>query len=131
MRITAFVLKFLNLINILSLFTAIPLFFGFSLFKLDEGTLTENICVNQVFITLIVNIVFGVFARCKKLKRPETGWAIIKESSQGIRVIMFFTIVCCIIFAFVFHLNFVPYLLVCFLQAIGIMNCSRLINLTL
>lgn len=131
MKFTAFVLRFLNLINILSLFTAVPLFFGFSFLKLEGGSLTENICLNQVFISLIVNIIFGIFARSKKLKRPETGWAIIKECSQSIKVMVFFTMVCCIILSFVFHLDFVLYLLVCLLQVVGVMNCSRLINLIL
>ncbi len=120
-------LKILNFINLLSLLAFLPARFGYVLLQAESGTLTENICVNQIVFAITISVIIGIIGRVKKVARPETGLAIITESEKIMKILApVFLIICFVAFA-VMKLS-AAYLLVCAMHAMGIFNSSRIIN---
>jgi len=121
-------LKFVNLINLFSLLFFVCAKYNFCFLFIENGTLTNLICVNQIVIALTINIAIGIIARVYKVPRPETGLAIIRESCLFDKFMVPILLMCCIVACILMDLSPFQYLLICILQSFGVLNCSRIIK---
>ncbi len=117
----------LNYINLFSLLSFIPAKFNLFLLTVENGTLTEYICVNQTVITIIISLFIGIIGTIRKIPRPETGLAIITDSDKAIKIAVPFILVVCLAAYIILKLSPL-YLLVCFMHAMSIFNSSRIIK---
>ncbi len=105
----------------------LPAQYGNTIMQVGSGTLTENICVNQIVFATTISVFIGIMGRIKKIARPETGLAIITESEKIMKILVpIFLIICFVAFA-IMKLS-AEYLLVCVMHTMGIFNSSRIIN---
>ena len=127
MKIILSILKLINIINLLSMLMFIPGLYERLLLIISDTILTDNILVNQIVVALIANILIGLYAEMHKVQRPDTGSAIIKESTKTAKILTGISFIICISACIIFHLEPFQYLLVCMLQSLGVLNSSRTI----
>lgn len=128
MNILIALLNFLNLSNLLSLLYFVCAKYNFYFLWIENGSLTDLICINQIAIALTINIIIGVTARVCKVPRPKTGLAIVKESRFLDKVMVSILLVCCIVACISMSLSPFQYILACILHSLGVLNCSRIIK---
>ncbi len=122
------VLRILNSINMLAMLMFVFAFNGSFLITVENGTLTETICVNQIIIALVIAAVIGVIATIRKIPRPETGTAIIIKSSKDAKIISALLLIICLAAGIYLKLNLILYMFVCLMHAMGILECGRIIK---
>lgn len=132
MKIGKYILFGCNAVNSLSMLMFIPfLIFGNDIFRIDlaSGKAVLAIIFPQVAIALIVGLITGIYAEIHKIKGENDGITIIKESSKIARIAVCLFGVADIIFAlFIMKKQAVLYLFVCFMHAMCVMYCSRIIR---
>lgn len=128
MKILVILLNILNLVNLFSLWFAACSKYDMFILCVNGGTLTDQICVNQIAIAMFINLFIGFIARFLKVSRPKTGFAIIKESSLFVKIMVPVFGVGCFLYCIFMNLTTYKYFLVCFLHALGVFNCSRIIK---
>ncbi len=119
--------RILNYINLLALLMVILANYGLLLFSIVDGTLTDNICINQTIVAISIGLVVGFIGEFNYVQRPDTGLKIITESETHIKILVPLFLIPCICSFFIFDLS-VYYILVCFMHSMSIFNSSRIIN---
>ncbi len=122
-----YVARIFNYVNLSALLMFIPANYGLLLFSTENGTLTDNICVNQTIVTILTAIIIGFISELTEIPRPETGLAIITESEKHIKILVSLFLIPCVCSFFIFDLE-LQYILVCFMHTMSIFNSSRIIN---
>ncbi len=120
--------KVLNYINLLALLMFIPGKYGLLLLNVENGTLTENIGVNQVVVALLVGIVVMFVGEITNVPRAEAPIDRIIESETHIKVLVPIFLILCLCSFFILNLE-KHYILVCLLHAMCIFSCSRNVKL--
>lgn len=132
MKISKYILSVLNAVNAFSMLMFIPFsVFGNDAFKADlaNGKAVQAITFLQVAVALSVGLTTGIYAEARKIKGENDGFAIIKESSKKARfAVCLFGLADIITAVFVLKNQVVLYLFVCFMHAMCVMYCSRIIK---